>query len=87
MPFLPQGFEDQMGSGMEVKAFKTPSWGEVALLKSISHFASLKQHEQISKLILSPKMQSTDGVSSKVHPSGSFLTLKNYVIKIHCMYI
>lgn len=29
---MPQGFEDQMGSGMEVKAFTTPSWGEVVLL-------------------------------------------------------
>ena len=51
MPFLPYGFEDQMGRRMEVKAFTTSSWGEVALLKSISHFASLKLHEHISKLI------------------------------------
>lgn len=36
---------------MEVKAFTTPSCGEVALLKSISHFVSLKLHEHISKLI------------------------------------
>lgn len=72
---------------MEVKAFTTPSWGEVALLKSISHCTSLKVQEHTSKLSLSPKMWSTDGVISKVSPSGSFLTWKNYMIKIHCMYI